>query len=247
MLLENKVALITGGGRGIGRETALKMAREGANIAIADIAEDTMASTAADIAALGVEVITVKMDISDYANVTDAVSKVVEKFGKIDILVNNAAIFREAPFLEMTEADWNLTSKINLNGLFNVTRAVAPIMVANKDGRIISIASVDAFQGCTNYSHYAMAKAGVVGFSRTIAKELGQYNVRANCVAPGITLTDMTRDRVAENEAKYLATIPLNRIGRPEDIANATLFLSSDMSSYITGQVIHVNGGVYFG
>ena len=246
MLLKNKVALITGSGRGIGREIALKMASEGANIVIADIDEATMNATKADVEALGVKAIAVKMDISSGESVQAAVDAIVKEFGKIDILVNNAAIFKKAPFLEMTEAEWDQTCNINLKGLYNVTHAVAPIMVENHDGRIISIASVDAFQGCLNYSHYAMTKAGVVGLSRTLAQELGPHNIRVNVIAPGIMLTEMTRDRVEANKEAYLAKVPIGRIGVPEDIANAALFLASDMSSYVSGQVIHVNGGMYF-
>ncbi len=247
MLLENKVALITGSGRGIGREIALKMASEGASIVIADIDEKTMAEALAEVQAKGVKAMSVKMDISDNAGVKEAVDKILAEFGRIDILVNNAAIFRQAPFLEMTLQQWQQTCDINLTGLYNVTSAVAPCMVANGKGAIISIASVDAFQGCLNYSHYAMTKAGVVGLSRTLAQELGPHNVRVNAIAPGIMLTEMTRDRVEANKEAYLARVPIGRIGVPEDIANAALFLASDLASYITGQVIHVNGGMYFG
>lgn len=246
MLLKNKVTFITGAGRGIGREIALKLASEGSDIAIADIAEDTMEATKKDIEALGVRAFAVKTDISDEQSVNSAVDAVVKIFGKIDILVNNAAIFKKAPFLEMTGEMWDFTSNINLRGIFNVTHAVASVMAANKEGVIVSISSVDAFQGCRDYSHYAATKAGVVGLSRTLAQELGPHNIRVNVVAPGIMLTDMTKDRVEANKEAYLAKVPIGRIGVPEDIANAVLFLTSDLSSYITGQVIHVNGGMYF-
>ena len=246
MLLKNKVAFITGAGRGIGREIALKMASEGADIVIADIAEDTMEDTKNYIEALGVKSLAVRTDITNEQSVKEAVQAVTKNFGKIDILVNNAAIFKRAPFLEMTGDMWDFTSNINLKGIFHVTRAVASLMAENKQGVIISISSVDAFQGCRDYSHYAMTKAGVVGLSRTLAQELGAYNIRVNVIAPGIMLTDMTRDRVEANKEAYLAKVPIGRIGVPEDIANAALFLASDLSSYITGQVIHVNGGMYF-
>ena len=246
MLLKNKVAFITGAGRGIGREIALKMASEGADIVIADIAEDTMEDTKNAIEALGVKALAVRTDISNEQSVKESVQAVTKNFGKIDILVNNAAIFKRAPFLEMTGDMWDFTSNINLKGIFHVTRAVASLMAENKQGVIISISSVDAFQGCRDYSHYAMTKAGVVGLSRTLAQELGAYNIRVNVIAPGIMLTDMTRDRVEANKEAYLAKVPIGRIGVPEDIANAALFLASDLSSYITGQVIHVNGGMYF-
>lgn len=246
MLLENKVAFVTGAGRGIGREIALKIASEGADIVIADIAEETMETTKKEIEALGVRAFAVKTDISDEQSVKAAVDSAVKAFGTIDVLVNNAAIFKKAPFLEMTGEMWDFTSNINLRGIFNVTHAAASIMAERKQGVIISISSVDAFQGCRDYSHYAATKAGVVGLSRTLAQELGPYNIRVNVVAPGIMLTDMTRDRVEANKEAYLAKVPIGRIGVPEDIANAVLFLASDMSSYITGQVIHVNGGMYF-
>lgn len=245
-MLENKVALITGSGRGIGREIALKMASQGASVVISDIDEKTMNATCEEVKALGVPSIAVRMDISDEESVAGAVDAILAEFGRIDILVNNAAIFKKAPFLAMTAGEWQQTVDINLTGLFNVTRAVAPHMEENRSGAIISIASVDAFQGCRDYSHYAMTKAGVVGLSRTLAQEFGPYNLRVNVIAPGIMLTEMTRDRVEANMEAYLAKVPIGRIGVPEDIANAALFLASDMSSYITGQVIHVNGGMYF-
>lgn len=246
MLLENKIALVTGAGRGIGRQIALKMASQGASIIIADIDEKTMEDARQEVESLGVKAMAVKMDISDQDSVQAAVDKMLEEFGRIDILVNNAAIFRKAPFLEMSLEQWKQTTDINLTGLFNVTRAVAPGMAERGSGAIISIASVDAFQGCRDYSHYAMTKAGVVGLSRTLAQELGPHGVRVNVIAPGIMLTEMTRDRVEANKEAYLARVPIGRIGVPEDIANAALFLASEMSSYITGQVIHVNGGMYF-
>lgn len=246
-MLKGKTALITGAGRGIGREIALKMASQGASVIIADIDENTMEAVKEEASDLGVKSMAVKMDISDSNSVAAAVGKVLGEFGSIDILVNNAAIFREAPFLEMTPEQWQQTVDINLTGMFNVTRALAPVMAENGSGSIISIASVDAFQGCRNYSHYAMTKAGVVGLSRTLAQELGPKSIRVNAIAPGIMLTEMTRDRVEANKDAYLARVPIGRIGVPEDIANAALFLASEMSSYITGQVLHVNGGMYFG
>lgn len=245
-MLKGKTALITGAGRGIGREIALKMASQGASVIIADIDEKTMEAVKDEASGLGVKSMAAKMDISNSNSVTTAIGKVLEEFGSIDILVNNAAIFREAPFLEMTPEQWQQTVDINLTGMFNVTRALAPVMAENGSGSIISIASVDAFQGCRNYSHYAMTKAGVVGLSRTLAQELGPKGIRVNAIAPGIMLTEMTRDRVEANKDAYLARVPIGRIGVPEDIANAALFLASEMSSYITGQVIHVNGGMYF-
>ena len=245
-MLKGKTALITGAGRGIGREIALKMASQGASVIIADIDEKTMEAVKDEASGLGVKSMAAKMDISNSNSVATAIGKVLEEFGSIDILVNNAAIFREAPFLEMTPEQWQQTVDINLAGMFNVTRALAPVMAENGSGSIISIASVDAFQGCRNYSHYAMTKAGVVGLSRTLAQELGPKGIRVNAIAPGIMLTEMTRDRVEANKDAYLARVPIGRIGVPEDIANAALFLASEMSSYITGQVIHVNGGMYF-
>ncbi len=245
-MLKGKTALITGAGRGIGREIALKMASQGASVIIADIDEKTMEAVKDEASGLGVKSMAAKMDISNSNSVATAIGKVLEEFGSIDILVNNAAIFREAPFLEMTPEQWQQTVDINLTGMFNVTRALAPVMAENGSGSIISIASVDAFQGCRNYSHYAMTKAGVVGLSRTLAQELGPKGIRVNAIAPGIMLTEMTRDRVEANKDAYLARVPIGRIGVPEDIANAALFLASEMSSYITGQVIHVNGGMYF-
>lgn len=246
-MLQNKVAFITGAGRGIGREIALLMAGQGADIVAADIGADDLAETGRLVAEKGVRVSTVIADITKADKVRAGVDAGVAELGRLDILVNNAAIFQEAPFLDMTEQQWQLNLNVNLTGVFNVTRAVAPILVRQKSGCVVSISSIDAFQGCRNYSQYAMAKAGVVGLTRTLAQEFGPFGVRVNAVAPGIVETDMTRERVAQNRAQYEAKIPLGRVGQPRDIARAALFLASDLAEYITGQVIHVNGGAYFG
>lgn len=246
-MLQNKVAFITGAGRGIGREIALLMAGQGADIVAADIGADDLAETRRLVAEKGVRVGTVIADITRADMVRAGVEAGVAELGRLDILVNNAAIFQEAPFLDMTEQQWQLNLNVNLTGVFNVTKAVAPILVRQKSGCVVSISSIDAFQGCRNYSQYAMAKAGVVGLTRTLAQEFGPFGVRVNAVAPGIVETDMTRERVAQNRAQYEAKIPLGRVGQPRDIARAALFLASDLAEYITGQVIHVNGGAYFG
>lgn len=246
MLLEGKKMLITGAERGIGRQIALQAAQEGADCLIVGILEDDLRRTAGMIRELGRNAYAAKMDITDYQAVGEVVPALVDQAGGLDILVNCAGIFKEAPFLEMTPAQWRQTVAVDLDGIYNVTHIAIPYIIKNR-GNVVSIASQDAFYGCPNYSHYAACKAAVVGLSRTLARELGSTGVRFNCVAPGITDTDMTRDRIETDRASYLEKLPVGRIGRPEDIANAVLFLASDRADNITGQVIHCNGGMYLG
>lgn len=246
MLLEGKKMLITGAERGIGRQIALQAAQEGADLLIVGILEEDLRKTAEMVRELGQNVYAEKMDITDYGAVGRVVPALAAQAGGLDILVNCAGIFKEAPFLEMTPAQWRQTISVDLDGIYNVTRAAIPYIIQSR-GNVVSITSQDAFYGCPNYSHYAACKAAVVGLSRTLARELGNTGVRFNCVAPGIIDTDMTHGRIEADRASYLEKLPAGRIGRPEDIANAVLFLASDRAGYITGQVIHCNGGMYLG
>ena len=246
MLLEGKKMLITGAERGIGRQIALQAAQERADLLIVGILEEDLQKTAELIRALGKKAYAARMDITDYAAVQEMVPSLADQAGGLDILVNCAGIFKEAPFLEMTPAQWRQTVAVDLDGVYNVTHTAIPYIIQSR-GNVVSIASQDAFYGCPNYSHYAACKAAVVGLSRTLARELGSTGVRFNCVAPGIIDTDMTHERIVSGEGEYLEKLPVGRIGRPKDIADAVLFLASDRASNITGQVIHCNGGMYLG
>ena len=246
MLLKGKKVLITGGERGIGRQIALSAAQEGADILVVGVLEEEMAVTVRMVQELGVNVYSAKMDITDYEATDRTIKDLAAQSGGIDVLVNNAGIFQEAFFVDMTPAQWRKTISVDLDGVYNVTHAAIPYIIEKK-GSVISIASQDAFYGCPGYSHYAACKAALVGLTRTLARELGSTGVRFNCVAPGIIQTDMTKDRIERDLDSYLAKLPVGRVGRPEDIANAIIFLASEKASNITGQVIHCNGGMYLG
>ena len=246
MFLKWKNVLITGGERGIGRQTALSAAQEGADILVVGVLEEEMAITVRMVQELGVNAYSAKMDITDYEATDRTIKDLAAQSGGIDVLVNNAGIFQEAFFVDMTPAQWRKTISVDLDGVYNVTHAAIPYIIEKK-GSVISIASQDAFYGCPGYSHYAACKAALVGLTRTLARELGSTGVRFNCVAPGIIQTDMTKDRIERDLDSYLAKLPVGRVGRPEDIANAIIFLASEKASNITGQVIHCNGGMYLG
>lgn len=246
MLLENKKVLITGAGRGIGRQIAISMAEEGAVILNTGRSEGNLLKTAAMVEAVGGKVYTQAMDIACYEDVERVIPALVAQAGGMDILVNCAGIFEEAYFAEMTPAQWKKTVDIDLNGVYNVTHVALPYLRKTK-GNIVNIASQDAFYGCPGYSHYSACKAAVVGLTRTLARELGAEGMRVNCVAPGITETEMTKDRIVTGLQGYLEKLPVGRIGQPEDIANAVIFLASEKAGFITGQVIHSNGGMYLG
>ena len=246
MLLKGKKILITGGERGIGRQIALAAAEEGADVLVVGVLEEEMAETVRMVKDLGVNTYSAKMDITDYEACERTVKELAEQAGGLDILGNNAGIVEEAPFVEMTPAQWLKTVSVDLDGVYNVTHVAIPYIIQRR-GCVISISSQDAFYGCPGYSHYAACKAAIVGLTRTLARELGGTGVRFNCVAPGITQTDMTKDRIERDLDAYLAKLPVGRVGRPEDIANAVIFLASDRASNIIGQVIHCNGGMYLG
>ncbi|MDR3252804.1 MAG: 3-oxoacyl-[acyl-carrier-protein] reductase [Tannerella sp.] len=244
-LLEGKTALITGAARGIGKSIALKFASEGANIAFTDLAiDDNGKATEAEIAALGVKV---KGYASNAANFDDAhkvVEEAVADFGSIDILVNNAGITRDGLMLRMTEQQWDAVINVNLKSAFNFVHAVTPVMMKQKHGSIINMASVVGVSGNAGQANYSASKAGMIGLAKSISKELGSRNIRANAIAPGFIITDMTSALPEKVREEWEKTIPLRRGGTPEDVAKVALFLASDLSSYVTGQVIHVCGGM---
>lgn len=244
-MLKNKNAFITGAAQGIGRSIALKMAKEGANIAVADTNIEKAGSTAQEINALGVKSVAIKLDVSRQNEVADAFEAFMKEFGRLDFLVNNAGITRDALVLRMKEEDWDRTLDINLKGAFLCSREAIKLMAKQRYGRIVSISSVVAFTGNPGQLNYSASKAGIVGLTKTIAKEYAGRGILANAVAPGFIMTDMTvaiPDRIKEEMKK---TIPLGRFGTPEDVAGAVVFLLSNEADYITGQVLHINGGMY--
>jgi len=244
-LLEGKTALITGAARGIGRSIALKFASQGAKIAFSDLQLDEATQKLEDeISVIGVKVKAYASDASSFSDSEILVNRVIEDFGTIDILVNNAGITRDNLLMRMSETDWDLVMKVNLKSVFNLTKAVQKIMLKNRFGSIINMSSVVGVKGNAGQANYSASKAGIIGFTKSIAQELGSRNIRCNAVAPGFIETEMTAKLSEEVKKDWAEKIPLRRAGLPDDVANACLFLASDLSSYITGQVIHVCGGM---
>ena len=244
-LLKGKVAVVTGAARGIGRMIALRFAQEGADVAFTDLSRDeNMESLENELADLGVKGTGYVSDASDYEQAHQVAEEVVEDFGKIDVLVNNAGITRDTLLMRMDEEMWDLVIKVNLKSVFNFTKAVQKYMLKARTGSIINMSSVVGVNGNPGQANYAASKAGILGFTKSVAKELGSRNVRCNAIAPGFIITDMT-DKLPENvKEEWTKTIPLKRGGLPEDVANVTLFLASDLSSYMTGQTLQVCGGM---
>jgi len=244
-LLEGKTALITGASRGIGREIALKFAAQGANIAFSDLAyDDNAKSLEVEIEALGLKAKGYASDASSFDGGESLINAVMEEFGRIDILVNNAGITRDNLLMRMTEADWDLVIKVNLKSVFNLTKAVQKVMLKQRSGSIINMSSVVGVNGNAGQSNYSASKAGLIGFTKSIAQELGSRNVRCNAIAPGFIETDMTAKLPEDVKKEWIKTIPLRRSGQAGDVANIAIFLGSDLSSYVTGQVISVCGGM---
>ena len=245
MLLDGRHALVTGASRGIGRAVALAFAAEGASVAL-NFARNVAAAEAvrAEIESAGGKAILVPADVSDENAVEDMVKTVTEAFGSIDILVNNAGITRDGLLLRMKEEDWDAVLNTNLKGVFLCTKAVSKFMMKKRYGRIVNMASVVGVTGNASQANYAAAKAGVIGFSKSAAKELASRGITVNVVAPGFIGTDMTAGLSEAVKEKALADIPLGKMGEPKDVANAVLFLASDQASYITGQVVNVDGGM---
>ncbi len=244
-LLEGKTALVTGAARGIGKAIALHFAKEGANIAFTDLAIDENAkATEAEIAALGVKVKGYASNAADFDDTHKVVEQIKEDFGVIDVLVNNAGITRDGLMMRMSEQQWDMVINVNLKSAFNFTHALTPIMMRQRSGSIINMSSVVGVSGNAGQANYSASKAGMIGLTKSMAKEIGSRGIRVNAIAPGFIITDMTGALSEEVRKEWAKQIPLRRGGTPEDVANAALFLASDLSSYVSGQVIHVCGGM---
>ncbi|GBU06727.1 3-oxoacyl-[acyl-carrier-protein] reductase [Bacteroidales bacterium] len=244
-LLEGKVAIVTGAARGIGKSIALKFAEAGANIAFTDLNIDDVAlATEKEIAALGVKVKAYASNAADFEDSHKVVEAIHKDFGRIDILVNNAGITRDGLMMRMSEQQWDMVINVNLKSAFNFVHALTPIMMKQKVGSIINMSSVVGISGNAGQSNYSASKAGMIGLTKSIAKEIGSRGVRSNAIAPGFIITDMTGQLSEEVRAEWARQIPLKRGGTPDDVANVALFLASDLSSYVTGQVIPVCGGM---
>ena len=244
-LLKGKTALITGAARGIGKAIALKYAEEGANIAFTDlIIDETGIATEKEIQAFGVKVKGYASDAANFEEAHDIVANIVKEFGHVDILVNNAGITRDGLMMRMNEQQWDSVIQVNLKSAFNFIHAITPVMMKQKSGSIINMASVVGVSGNAGQSNYAASKAGLIGLAKSVAKELGSRGIRANAIAPGFILTEMTASLSEEIRDEWAKQIPLRRGGLPEDVANVAVFLASDLSSYVTGQVIHCCGGM---
>lgn len=240
----NKVAFITGGTRGIGKEIAKTLAKQGYDIAINYRKDENNDSIKKEIEKENVECLFVKGDVSNFDETKNMVNKIIEKFGKIDVLVNNAGITKDMLLIRMKKEDFESVIDINLVGTFNITKNVIPYMIKQRSGRIINLSSVVGISGNAGQTNYSASKAGIIGFTKSLAKEVANRNILVNAVAPGFIETKMTEILKDDVKEKICKTIPLNRMGKAKDVANVVKFLSSDDSSYITGQVINVDGGM---
>ncbi|PCJ25302.1 MAG: 3-oxoacyl-[acyl-carrier-protein] reductase [Flavobacteriales bacterium] len=244
-LLEGKVAIITGATRGIGRGVAEVFAKNGADIAFTYVSSDEKAKEVEEmLKGYGVKVKSYKFNISDYKATEDFINDVAEEFGKIDAIVNNAGITRDGLLMRMSEENWDDVMNINLKSVFNVTKAALRTLLKQRFGSIINMSSVVGIEGNGGQSNYAASKAGVIGFTKSIAQEIGSRNIRCNAIAPGFIETEMTANLDPEVIKGWVNDIPMKRAGTPEDVANAALFLASDLSNYVNGQVINVCGGI---
>ena len=244
-LLEGKVALVTGAGRGIGKAIALRYAEEGANVAFTDLAiNEAVEETIKEIEALGVKAKAYASNAANFDETHEVVKQVVEDFGRIDILVNNAGITKDGLMMRMSEAQWDAVINVNLKSAFNFIHAVTPVMAKQRSGSIINMSSVVGVSGNAGQCNYSASKAGMIGLAKSIAKEMGPRGIRANCIAPGFIITEMTNQLSQEIKDQWAEQIPLRRGGTPEDVANVAVFLGSDLSSYVSGQVIHCCGAM---
>jgi 3-oxoacyl-[acyl-carrier protein] reductase len=245
-LLAGKTALITGANRGIGRAIALKFAEQGADIAFSDIVlNEHSESLEKEAASMGVKCKGYRSDASSFSDSEALCNDVISDFQKIDILVNNAGITRDNLLMRLSEADWDLVMTVNLKSVFNLTKAVQKFMLKQRHGVILNMSSVVGIDGNAGQSNYSASKAGIIGFTKSIAQELGSRNIRCNAIAPGFIETEMTSSLPAEYREGWVKRIPLKRGGTPDDVANVTLFLASELGSYVTGQVISVCGGLH--
>jgi len=244
-LLEGKVAIVTGAARGIGKAIAIKFAQEGCNIAFTDLNIDENAkATEAEIEALGVKVKGYASNAANFEDTHNVVAEIQKDFGRIDILVNNAGITRDGLMMRMTEQQWDMVINVNLKSAFNFVHACTPVMMRQKSGSIINMSSVVGVSGNAGQANYSASKAGMIGLAQSMAKELGSRGIRANAIAPGFIITEMTHQLPEDVRKAWADGIPLKRGGTPEDVANVCVFLASDLSSYVTGQTIHVCGGM---
>ena len=244
-LLKGKVALVTGAARGIGKAIAYKLAQAGADIAFTDLnADENFNKTVEEISALGVTCRGYASSAADFQQAHDTVEQIHKDFGRIDILVNNAGITRDGLMMRMTEQQWDMVINVNLKSAFNFTHALVPIMARQRGGSIINISSIVGVNGNAGQCNYSASKAGMIGLAKSIAREMGSRGIRANAIAPGFIITEMTNALSEEVREEWNKKIPLRRGGTPEDIANVALFLASDLSSYVTGQVIVCDGGM---
>jgi len=244
-ILEGKTALITGASRGIGKAIALRFAQEGAQVAFTDIRRDeAMEQLEKELNALGIKAKGFISDASNFSASEELIDNVVAEFGRIDVLVNNAGITRDNLLMRMSEQDWDLVININLKSVFNLTKAIQKVMLKQRFGSIINMSSVVGVSGNGGQSNYSASKAGMIGFTKSIALELGSRNIRCNAIAPGFIETEMTHNLPQEVKDGWIKDIPLRRTGTPGDVANVALFLASDLSAYVSGQVIQVCGGM---
>lgn len=244
-LLEGKTALITGASRGIGRKIALRFAQEGANVAFSDLVyDDAAASLEAELKAIGIKAKGYASDASSYAGSEKLVEEVLKEFSQIDVLVNNAGITRDNLMLRMSEQDWDLVMNVNLKSVFNLTKAVQKTMIKQRKGSIINMSSVVGIGGNAGQANYSASKAGIIGFTKSVAQELGSRNIRSNAIAPGFIETEMTAKLPEDVKANWIKDIPLKRAGTTDDVANVAIFLASELSDYVNGQTITVCGGM---
>ncbi|MDD5566040.1 MAG: 3-oxoacyl-[acyl-carrier-protein] reductase [Candidatus Omnitrophica bacterium] len=244
MRLKDKVAVVTGGARGIGKEIALLYAKEGSEVVVGDVNSAEAENTAKEIQGLGRKSMALLLDVTDYDKVEEAVNKILDKFGRIDILVNNAGITKDNLLLRMSQAEWDAVLGVNLKGTFNCTKAVSRVMLKQRYGKIINIASIIGIMGNVGQANYSASKAGIIALTKTAARELACRNINVNAVAPGFIQTDMTAKLSEGLKEKMLEQIPLNRLGMPEDVARLCVFLASSDADYITGQTVVLDGGM---
>jgi len=244
MKLKDKVSVITGGGRGIGKEIAKALANEGSHCVLCDVNEQELNSATLEIKALGVQAVPIGLNVTDFSQCESMVNKVIDKFGEIDILINNAGITKDGLLLRMKEEDWDSVISVNLKGTFNCTKAAVKVMLKQRSGRIVNVASIIGVMGNAGQANYAASKAGIIGLTKSVAKEVASRNINVNAIAPGFIETKMTQVLPEDVKTAMLKQIPLARFGKPEDVAQLVLFLVSEDSSYITGQVIQIDGGM---
>ncbi|MDP3722682.1 MAG: 3-oxoacyl-[acyl-carrier-protein] reductase [Candidatus Omnitrophota bacterium] len=244
MQLANQVAVVTGGARGIGREIALRLAREGADVALFDVQPPLLEQAAAELRALGRRAEGIVVDVTDGTQVDDGMAKVLDKLGRIDILINNAGVTKDGLLIRMDDAQWDRVLNINLRGTFLCTRAAARQMLKQRRGRIVSIASIVGLIGNPGQANYAASKAGIIGFTKAVAKELAGRGITCNAIAPGFIQTEMTDALPEQARQRLMDAIPMGALGEPKDVAEAALFLVSDAARYITGHVLVVDGGL---